>query len=230
MKKNQKRPELRRFKWLVGIDEVGRGPLAGPVAVCASLVRFDDLRKDSGKINASLRKLMKFSSSLKLTDSKKLSLKQRGEWFDVLKSSEKGGHIYFSLEYASAQTIDAKGIAVCIKSLVNKNLKKLQKKINFSYDDVLVLLDGGLKAPTEFIHQETIIKGDEKEAIISYASIIAKVSRDEYMKKLSKKYPEYGFDIHKGYGTLAHRIAIQKNGVSNEHRVSFLSSIIGSMK
>ena len=90
----------------------------------------------------------------------------------------------------------------------------------------LVLLDGGLKAPREFIYQKTIIKGDEKELSISLASIAAKVTRDAYMTKLAKKYPAYGFEIHKGYGTKKHREAIKKHGPSEVHRMSFLGRIL----
>ena len=86
-------------------------------------------------------------------------------------------------------------------------------------------MDGGLKAPIEFKKQKTIIKGDEKEKIIAWASILAKVSRDALMCRLAKKYPKYGFEIHKGYGTLKHRKMIKKYGLSNVHRKSFCRSI-----
>ncbi len=225
MKKNQKRPKQKTFKWLVGIDEVGRGPLAGPVAVCAVAVPFDDFRKNS----ASLAKLFRNESralGLSLTDSKKLSEQSRNQWYAILKKGSDAAQIQYALSYATAIQIDTKGIAVCIKSLVKKNLTLLQSKINFSYDDVLVLLDGSLYAPSEYLHQETIIKGDEKEPIISYASIIAKVSRDKHMTNLSKKYPAYAFHAHKGYGTKAHISAIRTHGPSKEHRMSFLKSIL----
>lgn len=221
MKKNQKRLKLRTFKWIVGIDEVGRGPLAGPVAVCAFALRFDDVRKNSGKLSK------KFSfSSLKLSDSKKLSEKKREEWHTILKDLSKNSKVFYELSYASAKQIDTKGIAVCIRSLIKKNVTTLQKNLQFTHDEVLVLLDGGLKVGEEFLHQETIIKGDEKEPIISFASIIAKVERDALMKRSAKKYPQYFFDIHKGYGTLAHRTAIKQHGHCDLHRKSFLKNIL----
>jgi ribonuclease HII len=89
------------------------------------------------------------------------------------------------------------------------------------------LLDGGLKAPAEYLFQETIIKGDEKEPIIAMASIAAKVSRDWFMESLADKYQGYGFDKHKGYGTRAHYQAIMELGLSEIHRKSFLRGIDG---
>ena len=83
------------------------------------------------------------------------------------------------------------------------------------------MLDGSLHAPAEYIHQETIIRGDDTEPVISLASIMAKVTRDRLMKRLSPKYPAYGFDAHKGYGTLLHRRAIAQFGLSDVHRTSF---------
>ena len=88
----------------------------------------------------------------------------------------------------------------------------------------MILLDGGLKAPAKYKDQKTIIKGDEKVKIIALASIIAKVSRDRHMRRLAKKFPDYGFEIHKGYGTRAHYRALHRRGLSPLHRRSFLSS------
>jgi ribonuclease HII len=94
-------------------------------------------------------------------------------------------------------------------------------KIKLDPNKCQVLLDGSLKAPKEFINQKTIIKGDEKEKIIAWASILAKVSRDSIMTKYHKKFPQYGFQIHKGYGTDKHRTAISKYGLSEIHRKTF---------
>jgi len=87
------------------------------------------------------------------------------------------------------------------------------------------LLDGGLHAPKEYTNQETIIKGDEKEMIISMASVAAKVVRDREMVEMAQKYPEYGLEKHKGYGTKAHYENIRKNGISPIHRVTFLTRL-----
>jgi ribonuclease HII len=113
--------------------------------------------------------------------------------------------------------IDKKGISFAIKSCIEKAFKELKLKPQ----ETKVFLDGGLKAPRDFVFQETIIKGDDKILAISLASITAKVSRDNFMEKLSKKYPSYGFEVHKGYGTEKHRKAIKKYGLSGYHRISF---------
>jgi ribonuclease HII len=99
------------------------------------------------------------------------------------------------------------------------------KKIKAAEIECEILLDGSLKAPKEFLLQKTIIKGDEKHYQISLASIAAKVLRDRKMEQLSAQYPEYGFEIHKGYGTLEHRKTIKKYGPSKVHRKSFLKNI-----
>ncbi len=200
--------KYKTFKHLIGIDEVGRGPVAGPVAVCAAMVRFDNVRLKSKSVN-------KFKDLPKLRDSKRLTEKGREVWYEVLKDN-----ITFQLSYASAKEIDKKGIAVCIRSLIQKNLKKL----NVKPEEVLILLDGSLKVPAEYIHQETIIGGDDKEPIISFASIYAKVERDRLMIRMARKYPQYGFERHKGYGTQLHMQAIKKHGISEVHRKTYLGS------
>jgi len=190
------------MKYIVGIDEAGRGPLAGPVAVGA--VRIDaDFNK-------------RFFKGIK--DSKKLTEKKREIWFELVKKKKKEGQIDFAVALISEKVIDKKGIVYAINLGINKCLIKLKIP-----RDSKIFLDGGIKAPADFIYQKTIIKGDEKVSVISLASICAKVTRDRYMVRLSKKYPQYGFDIHKGYGTLKHRQNIKKHGPSGVHRRSFLS-------
>lgn len=190
-------------KIFIGIDEVGRGPLAGPVAVCA----FAWL---SGE---------RFPKELEgIKDSKKLSEKKREEWFAKISQFKKEEKCDFKVEFKSAKYIDANGISKAIRECLRLCLKKLE----INPKDAHVLLDGGLKAPQEFSYQETIIKGDTKECVISAASVVAKVTRDKLMVQLSKKYPHYRFDIHKGYGTLFHRTSIRKNGISKEHRRTFI--------
>lgn len=102
----------------------------------------------------------------------------------------------------------------------------MAESISIFPTDTTVLLDGGLKAPDEYKDQKTIIKGDEKEVCIALASIIAKVIRDRYMVKIAQKYPKYGFEEHKGYGTKKHYEAIQKSGISPLHRLCFLQKTI----
>jgi ribonuclease HII len=103
-------------------------------------------------------------------------------------------------------------------------LKKLEK-LGVTAHRSKVLLDGSLKAPRRYVNQKTIIRGDDIEPVISLASICAKVLRDRKMTRLAKKYPRYGFEVHKGYGTKAHYKAIKKHGFSQEHRRSFLKVV-----
>lgn len=227
MKKNQK------IKWLVGIDEVGRGPLAGPVAVGAFCIGFFDTKaKSYSKFMNDLKKSSKKVKLPPVRDSKKLTESAREEWVSFLKdfngnstieSGTNSGEIFkYKIHFGSAKQIDKKGIVVVIKDLVSKCLESL----DVLEHETSVLLDGSLKAPEKYFNQQTIIKGDEKEIVISFASILAKVERDNHMKKISKKYKEYGLDIHKGYGTKSHIKAIKKYGKSDIHRVSFLKNIL----
>ena len=126
-----------------------------------------------------------------------MSEKKREEWFKIIEVKKKAGVLNFSIGFSSAKVIDIYGIVYAI----NKAIEKIFSEFKMKSDECVVLLDGNLKAPKKFKNQKTIIKGDEKELIISLASIIAKVSRDRYIVNLSKKYPEYGFEKHKGYGT-----------------------------
>lgn len=116
--------------------------------------------------------------------------------------------------------IDRKGIAYAIRLGIKRSLISLGVP-----EDSQVFLDGGIKAPEEFIHQLTVVRGDEKIPIVSLASIVAKVIRDKKMVKLSKKFPEFNFQKHKGYGTLEHRQAIRKFGPTIIHRRSFLTRL-----
>ncbi len=193
---------LKKSKFVkVGIDEAGRGPLAGPVSV--GIVVF----------------LANIGARFKgVKDSKKLSQKEREGWFSFLEEEKKWGNLDFSFSFSSNKEIDKFGISKAISRAILRSIKKL--KLNPK--TAKVYLDGSLKAPNEFKFQKTIIKGDEKVKIISLASIVAKVSRDRWMKKVSKKYKNYCFDIHKGYGTALHIKKIKKFGLSDIHRKSFI--------
>jgi ribonuclease HII len=193
------------MKYLIGIDEVGRGPLAGPVAV-GSLVF---LKPEARKFFRGVR------------ESKQLTEEKREEWFLKIEEAQQKGIINFRVIFQSEKVIDKKGISFAIKKCLEQSLKNL----NLDCDDCVVLLDGGLKAPIEYKNQKTIIKGDAKEQVIALASICAKVLRDRKMRKLAKKYPLYGFDVHKGYGTRSHREAIRKYGILALHRVSFCKNL-----
>lgn len=242
-------------KYIVGIDEVGRGPIAGPVAVCAFVMREDFVF--SGP---------EYDKLPKLKDSKKLSPKQRESWFEFLKKQKDLGQCDYAVSFVSSENIDKFGIVKCIQKALNESLFKIasQDYLNFSrftpegmnskllcdssgleqdhlyerkridnkgnYTDknldnlasLFIYLDGGLKAPVEYINQETIIRGDELHPVISMASIMAKVSRDRIMTKFALEYPGYGFENHVGYGTKAHYEAIKKHGQISIHRKTFI--------
>lgn len=190
-------------KILVGVDEAGRGPLAGPVAVGVAAVsnRFD-IKRAFPKIN----------------DSKQLTEQTREELYSIAVELKKAGEIDFCVRFMSAQRIDEIGITAAVKKSVWSGVRTLMR--NNDHDEVHVLLDGLLSAPPEF-SQETIVRGDATEPVISLASIIAKVSRDRLMCRLAKQYPDYGFEVHKGYGTKKHRDIIAQIGLSEVHRRSY---------
>jgi ribonuclease HII len=188
-------------KAVLGVDEAGRGPLAGPVAVGAVCAPegFDFLTEFPG-----------------LNDSKKLSEKKREALFARLVECTEAGTIQVAVVLKSAKEIDGRGIAVVIRDAVAEAVEKLLPDAKAGK----VWLDGSLKAPIKY-EQETVIGGDALIPAIMLASIAAKVSRDRHMVRLAAKYPEYGFERHKGYGTKAHIQAIREQGLSDLHRLSF---------
>jgi len=189
---------------IVGIDEAGRGPLAGPGAGGAGAI-FSNFKKNFFK---------------RIKDSKKLSPGDRELWFALALEARKEGLLNFAVSLVSEKVIDRKGISYAIRLGIRRSLMTLGVSA-----DSQVYLDGGIKAPKEFIHQLTVIKGDEKIPIISLASIVAKVIRDKKMIKFSKKFPEFNFHKHKGYGTREHCQAIRKFGPTVIHRRSFLTRL-----
>jgi len=203
-------------KYIIGIDEVGRGPIAGPVAVCALCLQNDfDIEN--------FRPLVRLRTK-KLRDSKKLSHLQRVKWLEKINEERDRGNIIYKVSFESNKIIDTKGIVFAIKRALENSLIYLNKDKKFCE----VLLDGGLKAPAEYKNQKTIIKGDEKELAIALASIAAKVERDALMVKLAYKYTGYGLEKHKGYGTTEHYKALKNKGISVIHRKSFLRKFTGA--
>lgn len=194
------------MKFLIGVDEAGRGPLAGPITVAA-------LSVVGGK--ASAKQLFRG-----VRDSKKFSEKQREEWFAKLKKLKKEGIIGYAAASSSAIVIDRHGIVGATK----RALARAIKRVVANPENCEILLDGSLYAPRMYTNQKTIIRGDDRIPIIAAASIIAKVLRDRKMKRLSKKFPHYSFEIHKGYGTALHYRKIKKHGPSPIHRRSFLGA------
>ncbi len=191
---------------VIGIDEVGRGPLAGPVAVCALLLRRDIFspRRFRG-----------------VRDSKQLSAAARESWFEVIKAERSRGALDFAVSFVGPAYIDTHGIAPAIRLALARAISRLP----VSPAACRVFLDGGLRAPARYIHQKTIIKGDERVLPITLASIAAKVIRDRRLTRLAVRFPDYGFEVHKGYGTKYHWEMIRRHGCCPLHRRSFLRSL-----
>ena len=127
------------------------------------------------------------------------------------------GTLSFAVAFSPASLIDSHGIVYAMFSALAQCLLELGAEP----EECEILLDGGLVAPKNFSNQKTIIRGDDSEPVISMASIVAKVVRDRYMERIAPEYPQYGFEVHKGYGTLVHRRAISRFGLSGVHRASF---------
>ncbi len=192
---------------IVGIDEAGRGPVAGPLSVCALCIK--------GKLNLKQKPFAYLLATSGFKDSKKLSPKKREEIFNAILKDER---IVFAHSFVHAKSIDKWGIKKALDIAVARTLKKMACEV------CELLLDGALKAPARY-RQKTIVKGDEKVLEIALASVVAKVKRDKYMEKIHKKYPSYAFNKHKGYGTKKHLELIQKYGKCSEHRKSFLKGV-----
>jgi len=190
------------MKYLVGIDEAGRGPLAGPVAVGVARVAegYDVLVAFPG-----------------LNDSKKLTEKKRELLYGILLKEVKAGNVLVRVSLSGENLIDEKGIAYAIRSALKRGLEALLP----DPEKGIVYLDGSLHAPKEY-RQETIIGGDGKIPVIMLAALAAKVTRDRLMVKLSQEHPQYGFEKHKGYGTKAHMEALREHGLSAIHRTTFV--------
>ena len=187
----------RGFNAVCGVDEAGRGPLAGPVYAAAVIL------PEGCEIEG-------------LNDSKKLSEKKREQLFDVI--TEKA--IAYSIQMVDAQTIDDINILQATFLAMRRAVESLDPKPD------IALIDGNGK-PGLVIEERTVVKGDAKSVSIAAASILAKVTRDRYMLEADKKYPEYGFAKHKGYGTKLHYEAIREHGICPEHRRTFLKKILG---
>lgn len=180
---------------LCGVDEAGRGPLAGPVCAAACIL-------PRGLVIDGL------------DDSKKLSDKKRRELFDVIKREA----VSFGVAFASVEEIEEHNILRATFMAMNRAIAKLDVVPE------LAIIDGNRAAGIE-MPARCIVKGDSKCADIAAASILAKVTRDEYMLAMAEKYPEYHFEKHKGYGTKLHYEALREYGPSPIHRMSFLKKV-----
>ena len=182
---------------ICGVDEAGRGPLAGPVCAAAVIL-------PQGEIIPGLN------------DSKKLTDKKRRELFPIIKEKA----IAYGIAFASEQEIDEINILQATFLAMKRAIEQLDGKADFA------LIDGNRE--TDFgIPCRTVIKGDSRSANIAAASVLAKVTRDLYMEELAEKYPQYGFEIHKGYGTKAHYAALAEHGACAAHRRTFLKKFYG---
>ncbi|MHB8913946.1 MAG: ribonuclease HII [Minisyncoccota bacterium] len=199
------------MRFTLGVDEAGRGPLAGPVAVGVVAVAegFDVALEFPG-----------------VNDSKKLTEKKREELYGMLAARVAKGDARFAVEFEDASAIDADGIAPAVRRALARGVNALTKcgsltSLVLGKSDFHILLDGSLVAPAQY-SQETIIHGDLLVPLISLASVAAKVERDRLMVALAAEYPQYGFERHKGYGTKDHYEALEKHGLCAIHRRSFI--------
>lgn len=195
-----------KFEYVIGVDEVGRGCFAGPVTAGAVIFKKNTVFRND---------ILK-----KINDSKLLSPKMRS----ILSREIKKEVLFYSISIVGVSVINKIGIGKATEMAIRKSVTSILKQIANNESRSFVLADGshikylkgvGLK------NQRGIIKGDRKSISIAAASIIAKVHRDKLMRKLNKKYPEYGFYRNKGYGTKFHQIAIGNYGLSEIHRTSF---------
>lgn len=192
------------FDFVIGLDEAGRGPLAGPVVAGAVFIN-----PGIGKRIAILKKI---------NDSKLLSEKKRKEIYAALINHPE---INWGVGAVGEKTIDRVNILEATKLAMKKAIVNLISKSNFQQNqNIFLLLDGNFKIKTDF-SQKSIIKGDQKVISVAMASIIAKVYRDNLMIKYHKKFPQYGFEKHKGYGTAHHYAMLKEYGPSVIHRQTF---------
>lgn len=188
------------FNIICGVDEAGRGPLAGPVYAAAVILPSDCVIEG-------------------LNDSKKLTEKKREALFDEIKEKA----LAYSIASADEKEIDEINI-------LNATFLAMKRAIaSLSVKPDLALIDGNQKPHTD-IEEVTVIKGDAKSMSIAAASVLAKVSRDRFMLEMAEKYPQYEFARHKGYGTKLHYEKIAQYGVCDIHRRTFLKKILGEQK
>ena len=189
------------YDLLVGVDESGRGPLAGPVFACALVVfnrDWDDF-------------------DFPIKDAKQFSEKSKEQIYEALKNDSE---VEWALGRVGNKVIDRMNIFQASKLAMRRAVNHLQLKLKKQESSIFLLVDGITRIDLPH-KQQTIIKGDEKVALISLASIVAKVNRDRAMKRYHCKFPEYGFAQHKGYATAHHRAMLKKYGPCPIHRLSF---------
>ena len=208
---------LREAVLVVGVDEAGRGPLAGPVVACATTVRNIQFLNSNFQMSPEEEKKWKL-----VRDSKTLSEKQREEMFDFIHE-----HFYVGIGIVHADTIDRINILEATFLAMKSAISQLMKNIPVQHENhgrgaqAYVLVDGNQEIPNVSLRQETVVGGDGTVKSIAAASIVAKVTRDRMIVEYDKQYPEYGLAQHKGYGTKVHMDALRKYGPTPIHRMSF---------
>jgi len=203
----------KKERWIIGVDEVGRGALAGPVVVGVALMKRNVIPAKAGIQGFKLGKLH---------DSKQLSPKQREAWYAYFKENSA---VDFAVARVYPHGIEKMNISKAANLAAIRAYKKLSAhSYELADKEINIFLDGGLFLGNgaQPKNAKTIIKGDEKIQAVAIASIVAKVTRDRFMVRLAKNYPEYGFEMHKGYGTKKHYKALKKHGPCEVHRKTFL--------
>ena len=195
------------YKYIIGIDEAGRGPLAGSVYVGGVLLPYEKrFSKTWEHIPSSL------------SDSKKLSEKRRGEWFEWMKEH----NIMYTYSWTTPSVIDR----INIRRAVNASAQRVHNALTKDKkENIHIIADGGIDVTTDH-YFENFPKADETVPVVSLASIVAKVMRDRAIVKMGKRYPEYGFYQHKGYGTKAHIAALRQHGPCPIHRKTFIKNFL----
>lgn len=202
----------KRCTWIIGVDEAGRGPVAGPLSVGLVMMR----KKDAENLCTELSTVR---------DSKKLSPSKREQVIAQARDLEISGHLFSRTVLTDAYRIDSTGVSRCIKESIKEGIEELLEFTGVNPASVFVQLDGALEVPLK-IKQQTTIKGDSKIFSIALASIYAKVTRDQVMEQYDIRYPAYGFYNHKGYGTAEHMKMIKQHGPCLIHRKTYLKKVI----
>ena len=222
--------QLAEFEWLIGVDEAGRGCLAGPVTAGACLLgRTFFMSTEAIQLSAAIN------------DSKQLSAQERTTQFDVIKSLRDQGLLDFEVASGSVEEIEALNILGATRLAMQRAIERLAARASSlelpsdaadgplfqNTNRLCILVDGRPLKPFPYAHTG-LVKGDGKSLAIAIASIAAKVLRDREMTEFAKVHPEYFFERHKGYGTALHRTALRKHGALTIHRKLFLQKILNN--
>ena len=202
----------KRYTWIVGVDEAGRGPVAGPLGVGLVMMRRSEVEN-------------LWRSLDRVRDSKRLSPGKREDILRQARDLETSGSLFARTILTHALIVDKKGLSTCLREAISEGLDELVAFTGAKPKSVFIYLDGALGAPRGY-RQQTVVRGDGSIFAIALASIYAKVARDQVMEQYDLLYPAYGFYQHKGYGTLEHFRHIRSHGLCPIHRRTFLKKVI----